>query len=101
MNKILILSIAALIGTHAHATEKVGTVATPLQLNREPAAGTQVCAANAQQLKERLRGLRSELKVGEQELRDLEQKEAQLRQTLVRTKEAIRLIEEELANAGA
>jgi septal ring factor EnvC (AmiA/AmiB activator) len=100
MNKILILSIAALIGAHAYADEKTSPVAAPLRLNREPESEMRVCAANAQQLNQRLRVLLSELKTGEAELRDLEQKEAQLRQTLVRTKEAIRLIEEELAKAG-
>jgi uncharacterized coiled-coil protein SlyX len=100
MNKILIICIAALLGAHAYAAEKTSTVAGQSRLNRDSANVVQVSATDPQQLKHRLQTLQSELTAGEATLRDLEQKEAQVRQTMVRLREAIRLIQEELAKAG-
>jgi chromosome segregation ATPase len=100
MKKILILCIAALLGAHAYADEKISAVAGQSRLNRDSANVAQVSAADLQQLKHRLQTLQSELTAGEATLRDLEQKEAQVRQTMVRLREAIRVIQEELAKAG-
>ena len=100
MKKILILCIAALLGAHAYADEEISAVAGHSRLNRDSANVAQVSAADLQQFKHRLQTLQSELTAGEATLRDLEQKEAQVRQTMVRLREAIRLIQEELAKAG-
>jgi hypothetical protein len=100
MNKILILCIAALLGAQAYAGEKISTFAGQSRLNRNSANVVQVSATDLQQLKHRLQTLQSELTAGEAILRDLEQKEAQMRQTMVRLREAIRVIQEELAKAG-
>jgi chromosome segregation ATPase len=101
MKKILILGIATLLGVHAYADEKISAVAGQSQLNRDSVNVAQVSAADLQQLKHRLQTLQSEFTAGEKTLRDLEQKEAQVRQTMARIREAIRVIQEELAKAGA
>jgi prefoldin subunit 5 len=44
--------------------------------------------------------LRSELKVAEEKLLELQQQEAQVRQTMIRLREAIRTLEEEQAKSG-
>jgi septal ring factor EnvC (AmiA/AmiB activator) len=100
MKKILILCIAALLGVHAYADEKTSAVAGQSGLDRGSANVAQVSAADLQQLKHRLQTLQSELTAGEKTLRDLEQQEAQVRQTMARIREAIRVIQEELAKAG-
>jgi peptidoglycan hydrolase CwlO-like protein len=92
--------IVALIGANAYADEKASTVPSPLRLNTEGARGVQVCDANTQQLQQRLQTLRAELKTGEAEIKALQQKEAQVRQTMLRIHDAIKILEEELAKAG-
>ena len=100
MNKTLILCIAALLGAHAKAHEEISAFAGQSRLNRDSANAVKVSAADPQQLKHRLESLQSELRTGEKTLRDLEQKEAQVRQTMARITEAIRIIQEDLAKAG-
>jgi len=53
------------------------------------------------QLQQRLQELRQEFQTGQIRLRDLEQQEAMLRDTLLRISGAIQVLEEELAKADA
>jgi len=56
-----------------------------------------------EQLEQRLKQLKAELAVGQKELTELEAKQASLRETLLRISEAIKVLENELAQdvAGA
>ncbi len=53
-----------------------------------------------EQLEQRLTELKSEFESGQKYLADLEQKEANVRQTLLRIQGAIQVIEEELAKTN-
>ncbi|NEP73983.1 MAG: hypothetical protein F6K25_04645 [Okeania sp. SIO2G4] len=53
-----------------------------------------------EQLEQRLTELKSEFEAGQKYLADLEQKEANVRQTLLRIQGAIQVIEEELAKTN-
>ncbi|MDJ0520219.1 MAG: hypothetical protein QNJ74_29520 [Trichodesmium sp. MO_231.B1] len=53
-----------------------------------------------EQLEQRLNELKSEFESGQKYLADLEQKEANVRQTLLRIQGAIQVIEEEIAKAN-
>jgi septal ring factor EnvC (AmiA/AmiB activator) len=99
MNKIPVFLIAASLGAYAFAGGKTGPMTAPSALTTDRAMGAPVRIAT-DQTQQRLKTLRSELKVAEEKLLELQQQEAQVRQTMIRLREAIRTLEEEQANSG-